>query len=107
MPSEISKVDQPFVGALKSATVLDERLKMLRKTRKVWAWFTAANLIVFFILHFMDIRLRFSGAPSSPGTSLMLAGMVFFGLQTLAAHSEIRTLIMFRHLSELSKATTE
>ena len=98
-----SKSDQAFLDAASSPDALGERLGALGMTRKIGLATCVFLAVVFFILHFMDIRLRYLGAPAGPGTIMILAVAVVVGLKTLAAHSEIRALLLFRQHSTHSK----
>ncbi len=106
MTSEISKIDQPFVDALKTAATFDEHLEALGRARKFcfrWAVLGGILFLAFFVM-----ETYFSGKGMNPHPSvLILAATAILAIHAAIASGEIRTLLMFRHLSELSKATTE
>jgi hypothetical protein len=99
------KRDREFEEALAGADKLERRLEQLRLSRRIAIILAAATACLFFVLVFMSIRMSTKSPTVLPVTPLTLFMAGQQALMASLAHGEIRTLLAFKKLQELSTLT--
>ena len=96
------KRDREFEETLAEADKLERRLEQLRLSRQIATVLAAATACLFFVVLFMSIRMSTKSPTVLPVTPLALFMAGQQALMASLAHGEIRTLLAFKKLRELS-----
>jgi hypothetical protein len=96
------KRDLEFQESLDDPAKLEKRMGKLAKLRLMFTAVAAFATTAFFVIFIMEIQVFKMNGKSFPGTVLLLAISIQPTIMAMLAHCEIRTLITFKKLRDLS-----
>lgn len=94
--------DKDFLALVDSFETLDKRVSSLAKTRKMFMGLHAFGMVIFFFSVFATIRKDSLPGFMVTNMAIMLMMSLHTRIQADSAMNEIRTLLTFKKLRELS-----